>query len=64
MCLISEKQAEMIERAARSEADQAVGFASAGTPPEIENIMESVYWETDNRTPPRGSEDISSDARD
>lgn len=48
--MITQEQAEAINKEAADEAAAAVTFADASPAPSIESIMDDVYWEVDNNT--------------
>jgi pyruvate dehydrogenase E1 component alpha subunit len=48
--IITEEQADEINREAAAEAAESVKFADESPPPTIEDIMKDVYWEVDNNT--------------
>ena len=48
--VLSEEKAEEIDKAAKEEAAASVTFADESAPPAIEDIMDDVYWESDNDT--------------
>jgi len=48
--ILDEGSAEKIDQDAKAEAAAAVKFAEAGPVPEMREIMEDVYWETDHDT--------------
>ena len=48
--VITQEQADAINKEAADEAAAAVAFADASAAPSIESIMDDVYWEVDNKT--------------
>lgn len=48
--VITQEQADAINKEAADEAAAAVAFADASVAPSIESIMDDVYWEVDNKT--------------
>ena len=48
--VITQEQADAINKEAADEAAAAVAFADASAAPTIESIMDDVYWEVDNKT--------------
>jgi pyruvate dehydrogenase E1 component alpha subunit len=52
--LLDEATAQQIDAEAKAEAAAAVVFAEQGRVPEIREIMEDVYWETDHGTESAG----------
>lgn len=48
--VLTQEQAEEINKAAAEEAAASVAFADASPAPTIESIMDDVYWEVDNKT--------------
>jgi pyruvate dehydrogenase E1 component alpha subunit len=48
--VITQEQADAINKEAADEAAAAVEFADASPAPSIESIMDDVYWEVDNKT--------------
>ena len=48
--VITEEQADQIDKQAKAEAKESVAFAESSPDPTIESIFEDVYWEVDNKT--------------
>lgn len=49
--VFTEEQAAEIDKAAKQEAAASVKFAEESPAPTVADIMDDVYWETDNNTP-------------
>lgn len=49
--LLAESTAQEIDEAAKAEAVAALEYAKAGPKPELPEIMEDIYWESDHDTP-------------
>lgn len=49
--VITEEQANAIDKEAKQEAAASTKFAEESPAPTIEDVMKDVYWETDNATP-------------
>ena len=49
--IITEEQLDAIDKEAAAEAQAAVKFAEDSPAPAVSEIMDDVYWETDNGTP-------------
>ncbi len=48
--ILSDEQADAIDKEAKKEADAAAIFAQNSPAPTVEDIMKDVYWEVDNNT--------------
>ena len=46
--VLSEEKAKDIDNKAKEEADASADFANASPYPEVSELMDDVYWETDN----------------
>ena len=46
--VLSEEKAKGIDNKAKEEADASADFANASPYPEVSELMDDVYWETDN----------------
>ena len=49
--LLDDGQCEIMDIAAKAEAEDAVKFAEGSPPPRVEDIVQNVYWESDHDTP-------------
>ena len=45
---ISEEQAQQIDQDAKDEAEASAEFAQSSPFPDVSELMDDVYWETDN----------------
>lgn len=48
--VITDAEADAIDKEAKAEADQSAVFAEQSPPPAVNDIFDDVYWETDNDT--------------
>ncbi|MGJ8676987.1 MAG: thiamine pyrophosphate-dependent dehydrogenase E1 component subunit alpha [Akkermansiaceae bacterium] len=48
--IVTDAEADAIDKAAKKEADASAIFALESEPPTVESIFDDVYWETDNNT--------------
>ena len=48
--VLTDAEADAIDKEAKAEADQSAVFAEQSPPPTVESIFDDVYWETDNNT--------------
>ncbi|MEN9990783.1 MAG: pyruvate dehydrogenase (acetyl-transferring) component subunit alpha [Verrucomicrobiota bacterium] len=48
--VLTQEEADAINKAAADEAAAAVAFADASPNPPVESIMDDIYWEVDNQT--------------
>jgi len=49
--LVDEELCNVMDFAAKAEAEDAAKFAESSPPPRVEDIMQNVYWESDHDTP-------------
>ena len=48
--VLTEETAKQIEKEANRETVEAIKFAEESDPPTLDDLMDDVYWETDNDT--------------
>ena len=46
--ILNDEQAKALDQAAKDEAEASAEFALASPFPEVSELMDDVYWETDN----------------